>query len=572
MELRDYQKRAIQTIVSKRDGGTKRQLASLFTGAGKTVLFAQLPQYARPNKRTMVIVHTDVLCQQAMDKIKHWNPNLSVGLEKADFHAGNAQVVVGSIQSLGRGNGRIDQFRQDDFDWLVIDEAHHAVADSYKNVIRHFGLIDPDVRVATTLVGFTATGERADGKALGEVFDEIVYNYGALQAVRDGWLVTPRGYTIRTETDISGVAMRAGDFAQDELELAVNNPARNELVAREWIDLAWPRPTVMFCVDIQHAKDQAYAFQKAGVPFEFIHGGDKHGKEKLKMFEAGKLQGLCNAQLLIEGFDMWQVSCTIHGRPSRSKERFQQEAGRALRLQEGTMNLEEARRRGLLLPHQKVDALILGVCDISKHSLVSLPTLFGLSPKLDLRGKSIIEVLDEFEEADKANPGIDLSQLEDATKLKSLVEEVNLWQVKFSEETAPFSKLMWHKGPSGNFVLLLPGKDERLVVGENLLGKWCVWGKVGGVGVDEPFYSSLQEALANAEQIVATLGKRAASYLQKDAKWAVKKVTPEQRGFLKKWRVPEAQINSMTSGQASALITKLIKDAADRRATRGARQ
>jgi type I site-specific restriction endonuclease len=325
----------------------------------------------------------------------------------------------------------------------------------------------------------------------------------------------------------------------------------------------------VFCVDIQHAKDMAFAYQKAGVPFEFIHGADKQRKDKMKAFKAGKLQGLCNPKLLIEGFDMWEVACTVHARPTRSQGRFIQEVGRGLRLQEGTGNLEIARASGSLLPNHKVDSLILDVCDItSRFSLVTLPTLFGLSPKLDLHGKSVIQVLDEIEEVDKANPGIDLSQLEDATKLKSFVEEVGLWQVKFATETAEFSKLMWHKGPAGNFVLLLPDKDERLVVGENLLGKWSVWGKIGGVGVDEPFYSSLQEAVTNAEQIVATLGKRTVQHLSRDAKWAVKKVTDAQRNLLRKFRVPEAQINSMSSGQAAALATKLIKEAAARRAAR----
>jgi ATP-dependent helicase IRC3 len=562
MQLRDYQQNCIDSILSARRRGVKRQLAVLFTAAGKTVLFSQLPKYMQPGKRMMVFAHTDLLCQQAYDKMKVWNPSLRVGMEKADLRAGSADVVVASMQSLGRENGRIKQFSPSDFEWLVIDEAHHAVSDSYKRIIHHFGLLEGDFsQIPTTAVHFTATPNRADGLGLSEVADEIVYQFDMQAGVKAGWLVVPRGYRIRTETDISGVASREGEYAKAELELAVNNPKRNELIASEWIQCAWPRPTIVFCVDVQHARDQAFAFQKAGVPFESIHGKDPLRKEKLAMFKSGKLQGLCNAQLLIEGFDMWEVSCTVHARPTRSQGRFIQEVGRGLRLQENTGNLEIARASGLLLPNHKLDSLILDVCDItSRYSLVTLPSLFGLSPKLDIKGKSVIQVLDDLETVDKQHPGIDLSKLEDITRLKAYIEEVGLFTIKFAEETAPFSKLMWHKGPAGNFVLLLPGKGEQLVVGENLLGKWSVWGQAGGVGVDEPYYASLQEALQAAEQIVAGLGSRAVSYLRKDSKWRAGKVSEKQRILLTKWRVPLHVIDGMDSGSAGAYITKKIKE------------
>jgi superfamily II DNA or RNA helicase len=562
MELRPYQADCISAVLSARSRGVKRQLAVLFTAAGKTVLFSQLPKHMKPGKRMMVFAHTDLLCQQAYDKMKIWNPSLRVGMEKAEFRAGSADVVVASMQSLGRENDRIKQFNTADFEWLVIDEAHHAVSDSYKRIINHFGLLEGDFsQVPTTLVNFTATPNRADGVGLSEVADEIVYQFDMQAGVKAGWLVTPRGYRIRTETDISGVSSNGGEYAKSELELAVNNPKRNELIAKEWIQCAWPRQTIVFCVDVQHAKDQAYAFQKAGVPFEFIHGKDPLRKDKLAMFKAGKLQGLCNAQLLIEGFDMWEVACTVHARPTRSQGRFIQEVGRGLRLQGNTGNLEIARASGLLLPNHKIDSLILDVCDItSRFSLVTLPTLFGLSPKLDLHGKSVIQVIDEFEAVDKEHPGINLTNLEDATKLKSYVEEVGLFEVKFSEETAPYSNLTWHTAPAGNFVLLLPEKGEQLVVGENLLGKWSVWGKVGGVGVDEPFYTSLPEALDAAEQIVSSLGTRAMSYLRKDSKYKAKKVTDKQRALLTKWKVPAHVIEGMNAGSAGAYITKKIKE------------
>jgi ATP-dependent helicase IRC3 len=560
VELRPYQKNCIDAILAAKAEGIKRQLAVLATGLGKSLLFSNLPNHMQPGKRMLMVVHTKELVAQGAEHIRRWNPDLSVGIEMADEIATDEDIIVASVQTIGRAaTSRRGKFDPADFEWLVVDECHRSIAQTYQNVFEHFGVFQPGS--GCNLLGLTATPERGDSRAMGEVYEKIVFNYGLREGITDGWLSDVRGFRITTTTDISGVSTTGGDLDQGELEQVINTPERNDLIAKEFISCAWPRQTIGFTTSVQHSKDLAFAFQKAGIPAEAIWGSDPERSRKLKDHRSGKLMALFCAQLLVEGHDDANIACVIMGRPTKSSTFYRQAVGRGTRLGPGVTNLESLSRLGLLRPTDKRDCLILDVCDATgRHSLVSLPTLFGLGPKLDLKGKSATKTLIEIEEAAKQNPGIDLSRLEDATKLKSYVEEVGLWTVKFSEETAPFSKLQWQTAPQGNFVLLLPGKAEQLVVGENLLGRWSVWGQAGGVGVDEPYYASLQEALQAAEQIVAGLGSRAVSYLRKDSKWRAGKVTVPQRDLLIKWKVPMHVIEGMNSGSAGAYITKKIKE------------
>jgi ATP-dependent helicase IRC3 len=560
MQLRPYQQQCVDAILAARDEGIRRQLVVSATGTGKSLIFASLPKHMQPGKRLLFVVNAIELADQGAAHLRRWNPDLSVGVEMGGEISTGEDVIVASVQTIGReASKRRAKFRPEDFEWLVVDEAHLSLAQTYHNVYEHFGIFN--AQSACSLIGFTATPDAGQSRDMGDVFEKITFNYGLISAIKDGWLSDVRGLRVTTTTDISGVSTVGGDFDQSELGMAVNTPQRNDIVVREFIANGWPRQTIGFTVNIQHARDAALAFQKAGVPAEAIWGADPERDRKLADHRAGKTQVLLCSQLLVTGYDDPNVSCILMLRPTKSRTFFQQAVGRGTRLGPGIENLGEARRAGLLRATDKTDCLLIDYVDVAaKHGLVTLPTLFGLGAKLDLKGKSVVQVLADFEAVDKANPGIDLSKLEDVTKLKSYVEEVGLFQVKFATETEQYSKLAWHVGPAGNFVLLLPGKAEQLVVGENLLGKWSVWGQAGGVGVDEPYYASLQEALQAAEEIVAGLGSRAVSYLRKDSKWRAGKVSDKQRALLTKWRVPLHVIDGMDSGSAGAYITKKIKE------------
>jgi superfamily II DNA or RNA helicase len=153
------------------------------------------------------------------------------------------------------------------------------------------------------LLGVTATPKRSDGELLNQVFDRKVYEYYIEDAVREGWLVNLRCWHITTESNLDNVHRLGDDLKLDELAKAVNNPARNKLIVDEWERLAADRPTVVFAVDVKHAKDLAKEFKKRKVKVAAVWGNDPEREEKLEKFDAGKLQVLVNCELLTEGWD-----------------------------------------------------------------------------------------------------------------------------------------------------------------------------------------------------------------------------------------------------------------------------
>ena len=143
-----------------------------------------------------------------------------------------------------------------------------------------------------------------------------------------------------------------------------------------------------FTVDIDHAKSLAEAFKVRGVSAEATWGEDPDREQKLEEHRAGKIKVLCNCNLYVEGYDDWRVSCLILARPTESDVLYTQMVGRGTRLEEGTGNLKDAD------PYERVkrNCIVIDVVDnCEKHSLLTLPTLMGLSKDLDLKGQSLLK-------------------------------------------------------------------------------------------------------------------------------------------------------------------------------------
>src|SRR5688572_6418300 len=188
IELRPYQTEALLRVRDAYKAGKRRVLVSLPTGTGKTVVFAHFPVTLRMKKRLLVLAHREELLQQAAQKFRAVNPELKIGIERAEERvAHDTQVVIASVATLARTeSGRLSRFNPDDFSIIVVDEAHHAVAESYRRIFDHFGLFKPEnVRY---LVGFTATPRRGDSQGLGEVFQEVCYARDLRQMIAEGYL------------------------------------------------------------------------------------------------------------------------------------------------------------------------------------------------------------------------------------------------------------------------------------------------------------------------------------------------------------------------------------------------
>lgn len=510
LTLRPYQREALESIKMKLGAMTNRQLVKLPTGMGKTVIFASLPDYLKLRKRMLIVVHREELARQAVEKLKKWNSGRSVGIEMGELSSNNEDLVVVGVQTIGkRDSPRLLQFDPHDFDAVVCDESHHSTSRSYQNIFNHFRVVQDVGRLS---LGVTATVARADRKGLGDVYQEIVYDMSLLDGINQGWLVDLRGIRISTQTSLDRVHSVAGEFNLGELTGAVNTFRRNDLAARSWLDHAQSRQTLAFAVDIQHAKDLATAFKLHGVAAEAIWGSDSERAEKAKAHRAGKLKVLVNVGIYTEGYDDPSIGCILLARPTKSEGLFTQMIGRGTRLPQGINNLHDARKAGI--PISKEDCIVLDMVDVtSKHSLITLPTLFGVNKDMDLRGKKISVVMKEIEDLAKTKLFADTSQVTDINKLKSYAEGVDLFRITFSPEIVQFSEFKWHKTGLEAYSLRLPGEDV-LRMKKDLLGRWRVTGTILTRHIDFAD-TTFSIAIRNADHMVRAWGGNAALTLVK---------------------------------------------------------
>jgi superfamily II DNA or RNA helicase len=394
MELRPYQREAIEAIVAARRGGVRRMVVCLPTGAGKTVIFSQLARMAR--RQVLVLAHREELLFQAREKIERALAGEAVvAIEQGAQRApGEAKVLVCSIRSLHEERlAGLLRTRAKDVGLVVYDECHHAAADDNLRVLRQLGAFDDDW--GGTLLGFTATTARGDGKGLDEVFDRIVYTRTLPQMIADGYLCPLRGFRIATSADLTHLCPGSpgSDFREDELAEAVDLEDRNALVARSIQELARDRRTIVFCVGVNHARNLSRSLNVLGVPASIVHGAmpSEQRAQVLADFRAGRIHALTNVGVLTEGFDDPGVSCVAMARPTRSESLYAQCVGRGTRLHPG-----------------KKDCLILDFADVSHLSLCSLPSLFGVPRDLDLRGGDPSEARRVWDEIQFDHPGFEL--------------------------------------------------------------------------------------------------------------------------------------------------------------------
>src|SRR5215467_3665415 len=232
IELRDYQIEALERVRKAYTEGKRRVLVSLPTGTGKTVVFASFPRHFKMKKRLLVLAHREELLIQAERKFRAIDPDLKISIERAeDYASSESQVVIASVPTLARSNGsRLSRFKAEDFSIVVVDEAHHAVADSYRIIFDYFGLFSPGT--SRYLVGFTATPRRGDKQGLGEVFEEVCCARGIREMIQGRYLCPIAGWRVDTDLSLDDVKVRRGDFVESQLARAVNTPLRNKLLVK----------------------------------------------------------------------------------------------------------------------------------------------------------------------------------------------------------------------------------------------------------------------------------------------------------------------------------------------------
>ena len=330
MELRPYQQEAKDAIFEQWDNGVKKTLLVLPTGCGKTVVFAKVTEdCVRQGNRVLILAHRGELLDQAADKLMK-TTGLGCALEKAENTCLGSwfRVVVGSVQTLMRQK-RLDQFPEDFFDTIIIDEAHHCISDSYQKVLKHF----PDAQI----LGVTATPDRGDMQNLGQFFESLAYEYTLPKAIKEGYLTPIKALTIPLKIDMSSVSVQAGDFKVSDIGTALDPYL--EGIAEEMKKYCSDKKTVVFLPLVKTSQKFRYLLNEHGFQTAEVNGNSHDRAEILADFEEGKYNVLCNSMLLTEGWDCPSVDCIVVLRPTKVRSLYCQMVGRGTRLFPGKDHL-----------------------------------------------------------------------------------------------------------------------------------------------------------------------------------------------------------------------------------------
>lgn len=237
------------------------------------------------------------------------------------------RIIVGSVQSLCR-DSRLSLFNKTYFDTIIIDEAHHALSNSYQAILNYFDEAD--------VLGVTATPDRADMKNLGQAFDSLAYEYTLREAISSGYLVKIQVQTLPLHIDFTNVKMTAGDFQAGDVG-RVLDPYLEQIAdtLRDYKD----RKIVVFLPLIETSQKFCNMLIERGFNAAEVNGNSENRNEITEDFANGKYNVLCNSMLLTEGWDCPSVDCVIVLRPTKSRALYTQMIGRGTRLCEGKDHL-----------------------------------------------------------------------------------------------------------------------------------------------------------------------------------------------------------------------------------------
>ena len=323
MELRPYQNEAKSAVFREWENGCNKTLLVLRSGCGKTIVFAKITEECvRKGQRVLILAHRGELLEQASDKIMK-TTGLGCATEKAEESCIGSwyRVVVGSVQTLMREK-RLNQFKSNYFDTIIIDEAHHCISDSYRRVLDHFS--------EAKVLGVTATPDRGDMKNLGQVFESLAYEYTLPKAIKEGYLSPIKALTIPLKLDLTGVGTQAGDFKSSDISTALD-PYLYQ-IADEMTKHCKNRKTVVFLPLVKTSKKFRDILNEKGFKAAEVNGESKDRAEILNDFENNKYNVLCNSMLLTEGWDCPDVDCVVILRPTKVRSLYSQMVGRGTRL------------------------------------------------------------------------------------------------------------------------------------------------------------------------------------------------------------------------------------------------
>lgn len=326
MKLFPDQAKLLRETIGALNSG-KRTIMCLPTGGGKTVIAGRLIQQLNSAKQSaLVLVHRHELVHQFMDTLAAVGLAPACGrLAAGDVEQAWLPFCIASVQTLRR---RLISTRLDP-DLIIIDEAHHAPAKTYTDIIRRFS--------QARLLGLTATPQRADGVGLDGLFDVIVSGPNTGELIKGGRLAPYRLFSVDI-MDATGIKVVRGDYDKRALDAIADGKAIADVVAAI-MEHARNKRMLVFATSIKASKDLAERLNDAGIVAEHIDGSSaitrKEREDILRRFASGITQAICNVDLISEGFDCPECDCVVMARPTASLTIYLQQAGRALRYSPG---------------------------------------------------------------------------------------------------------------------------------------------------------------------------------------------------------------------------------------------
>jgi hypothetical protein len=413
---RPHQREAQEAVFSRLAAGVTRQLIEAATGTGKTFTAVNLAQHFN---RVLFLVHRQELLHQTIRAFQDAGHSLEdIGVIWQGRQEDNRRFVVGMIQTV---HVRLSRIPPQQFECVILDECHHATSPTNRQVLDHF---TPRLRL-----GLSATPERADGAPLNDLFDEISYSLGIREAIERQLLVRPLAIQTRTKLSLEQVRIRGGDFLDGELQAALDNEERNNLIVQKWIEHAANRKTLVFAAGIAHSESLAEAFKAERIAAEYVYGNDPERAEKLKAFSFGEIQVLTNAMVLTEGFDEPSASAIAFARPTKSRPLYAQMLGRGLRLFPG-----------------KEDCTVLDFVDMTdRHSIVTAWNFFGHETPA---GDGLIDCSQPVKPMTVEEKG-------QALKLKEVEGIIDLLEPPPKINSFSIGSAAWHQQPASTKQLVL---------------------------------------------------------------------------------------------------------------------
>lgn len=400
--LRDYQKECEQAI---ENAGAGKYLVVMATGLGKTAVFTHMDSPGR----TLILSHRDELVRQPE---RYYKGRKSFGIEKADEHASDEEIVSASVQSLQQSR-RLANFSEDAFDTIIVDEAHHAAAEGYRKILNHFS-------GARRVIGFTATPKRGDSVRLDDIFEKIIFVRDIRWGIENGYLSRIRCKQIYSDYSLKGIDLTAGDYSISEIDKAFLSSNTLPVAAKAYYENCHitGRHTLIYCTTRNICTILCEMIRKL-LPEEEketvkVLTGLTSSEERAKIltdFQSGTVKAIINCMVLTEGTDLLICDAILNLRPTCNMSLYQQMVGRGTRLSEG-----------------KEYCLVLDVVpeDNPTHrTLCTAPTLFGIEAAL--LDKKTKQKLNEQEDLLELCNSLSEAFASEAEKIKLQSTNVNLF-------------------------------------------------------------------------------------------------------------------------------------------------